>query len=91
MKKGENRETRGNPCSGGGLDTVPGETETPSPEGKGAGEANIPSSHGKKRAASKNREGKSPKRGRMPSSGGSGLASDVAVQLHHKDMPPGKS
>jgi hypothetical protein len=91
MKEGENRETRDDPCSEDNLDTASGETKVSSPKDKGAGEVNIPSPHGKKRAASEDWEEKSPKRGKMPSSGGSGLASDVVAQCHHEDRPPAKS
>ena len=91
MKEGKNMETRGDPCSGDGLDIVSGEIKVSSPKDKGAGGANVPSPHGTKRAASEDREGRSPKRGKMPSSGGSGLASDIVAQFHHEDKPPTKS
>ena len=73
---GENRETRGDPRPEDKLDTVFGETETLLPEGKGAEET----LHGKKRAASEDQEGKPSKRGKMPSLGGLGRASDVAAE-----------
>ena len=59
------------------LDVVSGEIKIPSREDKIKGEANIPSPHGKKRAASEGREEKAPKRGKMPLSGGSGLEDDI--------------
>jgi len=83
---GENRETRGDLGPEDKLDAVFGETETLLPEGKGAEEA----LHGKKRAASEDREGKPSKRGKMPSLGGLGRAGDVAVELYDEDKPPAK-
>ena len=74
--EGENRETRGDPRPEDNLDAVFGGTETLLPEGKGVEEA----LHGKKRAASEDQEGKPCKRGKMPSSGGLGRASDVAAE-----------
>ena len=91
MKEGKNKETRCDPCSRDELNIVSGQIKVSLPEDKGAGGANVPSPHGKKRAASKDREGRSPKRGKMPSSGGSGLASDNVAQFHHEDKPPTKS
>ena len=52
-------------------------------EGKGAEEA----LHGKKRAAFEDQEGKPSKRGKMPSLGGLGRASDVAAELYDEDKP----
>ena len=63
-----------------------GETETLLPEGKGAEEA----LHGKKRAASEDQEGKPSKKGKMPSSGGLGRASDVIIELDDEDEPPAR-
>ena len=68
------------------LDTVFGETETLLPEGKGAKEA----LHGKKRAAFEDQEGKPPKKGKTPSSGGLSRASDVVVELDDEDEPPAR-
>ena len=82
MKEGKNKKTGGDPCSGDKSDAVSGEIKVSSPKDKGVGEANIPSPHGKKRAASNDWEEKSPKRGKMPSSGGSGLASDIVAPSH---------
>ena len=62
MKEGKDRETRCDPCSGDELNIVSGEINVSSPKDKGAGGANVPSPHGKKRAAPEDREGRSPKR-----------------------------
>ena len=83
---GENRGTRGDPRPEDKLDAVFGETETLLPEGKGAEET----LHGKERAASEDQEEKSSKRGKMPSSGGLGRASDVAVELYDDEKPLAK-
>ena len=83
---GENRGTKGDPRPKDKLDAVFGETETLLPEGKGAEET----LHGKKRAASEDQEGKPSKRGKMPSSGGLGRASNVAVELYDEDKPLAK-
>ena len=63
-----------------------GETEILLPKGKSA-EGGL---QGKKRAASEDQEGKPSKRGKMPSSGGLGRASDVAVEFYDEDKPPAK-
>ena len=83
---GESGEPRGDARPEDELDAVFGETETLLPKGKGAEEA----LHGKKRAASEDQEGKPSKRGKMPSSGGSGRASDAAVGLYDEDEPLAK-
>ena len=62
---------------GGKPHTVSGEIKAPSSEDKREGEADIPSPHGKKRAASEGWEEKAPKRGKMPLLGVSGLEDDV--------------
>ena len=80
---GEDRETRGDTRPEDELDTVFGETETLLPKGKGVEEA----LHGKKRAAFEDQEGKPSKRGKIPSSGGLGRASDVAIELYDEDKP----
>ena len=66
------------------LDVVFGETKTLLTKGKGAEEA----LHGKKRAASEDQEGKPSKKGKTPSLGGLGRASDVDVELDDEDEPP---
>ena len=63
-----------------------GETEILLPNGKSAEGA----FQGKKRVASKDQEGKPSKRGRMPSSGGLGRASDAVVGLYDEDGPLAK-
>ena len=83
---GESGEPEGDTRPEDELDAVFGETETLLPKGKGAEEA----LHGKKRAASEDQEGKPPKRGKMPSSGGLGRASDVAAELYDEDKPLAK-
>ena len=83
---GENREPRGDTCPEDKLDAMFREAETLLPEGKGAEEV----LHGKKRAASRGQEGKPPKRGKTPSSGGLGRASDVAAELYDEDEPLAK-
>ena len=83
---GESREPRGDTHPEDELDAVFGETETPLSKGKGAEET----LHGKKRAAYEDQEGKPSKRGKMPSSGGLGQASDAAVGLYDEDEPLAK-
>ena len=83
---GESGEPRGDTCPEDELDAAFGETETLLPKGKGAEGA----FHGKKRAASEDQEGKPSKRGKMPSSGGLGRASDVDVALCDEDEPLAK-
>ena len=83
---GESGEPRGDAHPTGDLGAVFGETETPLSKGKGAEGA----FHGKKRAASEDQEGKPSKRGKMPSSGGLGRASEAAVGLHDEDEPLAK-
>ena len=85
-EEGENREAGGGLCPKDKSDVVFGETETPLPEGKGAEEA----FRGKKRAASEGQEGKPSKKGKMPSSGGLGRASDAVVELDDEDEPPAR-
>ena len=77
----ESREPRGDTRPEDELDAVFGETETLLPRGKGVEEA----LHGKKRAASEDQEGKPPKNGKTPSSGGLGRANDVVVELDDED------
>ena len=83
---GESREPRGAPHPEDELDAAFRETETLFLNGIGAEGA----LHGKKRAASEDQEGKPSKRGRMPSLGGLGRASDVAVELYDEDKPLAK-
>mgnify|MGYP000847626771 CR=1 FL=1 len=85
-EEGENREAGGGLCPKDKSDVVFGETETLLPEGKGAEEA----VHGKKRAASEGQEGKPSKKGKTPSTGGLGRASDVDVELYDEDKPLAK-
>ena len=55
-------------------------------EGKGAEEAR----RGRKRVASEGQEGKPSKKGKTPSTGGLGRASDVDVELCDEDKPLAK-
>ena len=86
VEEGENKETRGDLSPEDKLDAVFGKTETLLLEGEGAEEA----LHGKKRAAFEDQEGKPSKRGKTPPSGGSGRASDAAVELYDEDKPLAK-
>ena len=81
---GESGEPRGDTRPKDDLDAVFGETKTLLPRGKGV-EGEL---YGKKRAASGGQEGKPSKKGKMPSSGGLGRASDVVVELDDEDEPP---
>ena len=83
---GKSGEPRGDTRPEDELDAVSWETKTLLPKGKGTEEA----LHGKKRVASEDQEGKPSKRGKMPSSGGSGRASDAAVGLYDEDEPLAK-
>ena len=62
------------------------ETEILLPKGKSAEGA----LQGKKRVASEDQEGNPSKRGKTPSSGGLGWASDVAAELYDEDKPLAK-
>ena len=72
-----------------GLDATSGDTEAPSSEyeDKGEEEADIPSPHGKKRAAFEDSEVEAPKRGKMSLSDGSGSEVDVDAELLSRDKP----
>ena len=85
--KEESEKTRDDLCSGGKSDTESGEIVLSSPEDRGERGPSIPSPSRRKRAASKGWEGRSPKRGMMPSSSGLGLESDAVEQLQHGDKP----
>ena len=82
--KVESRKTRDGLRSGGTLDTESGEIDISSPEDTGEGEASIPSPYRKKRAASEGWEELTPKRGKMPSSGGSELEGGAVEQLRRE-------
>lgn len=77
MKEGKEERTKYGPHPEGAPDIVSGGIKIPSSKYKNEGEVNVSSPHGKKRAASKDWEEKAPKRGKMPSSGGSGLEDNV--------------
>ena len=81
---GESGEPKGDAHPEDDSDAVFGETETLLPRGKGVEGA----FHSKKRAASGGQEGKPSKKGKTPSSGGLGRASDVDVELDDEDEPP---
>ena len=88
--KVESEKTQDDLCSGSKLDTESGEIDISSPEGEGESEASIPSPFRKKRAASEDWEGRSPKRGKMLPSSGPGLEGDASGQLRHEDKPSTK-
>lgn len=88
--KEESKKTRDDLRSGGKSDTESGEIDICSPEDKGEREASIPSPFRRKRATSEGWEGRSPKRGKMPPSSGSGMGGDAVEQLHHEDKPSTK-
>ena len=86
----ESVKTQDDLRSGGKSDTESGEINISSPENEGEREASIPSPFRKKRAASEDWEGQSPKRGKMPPSSGSGLEGDAVEHLRHEDKPSTK-
>ena len=88
--KTESGKAKGGLPSKGTSDTVPEEIKILPSEGQSEGEANIPSPHGKKRAASEGWEEKAPKRGKMLPLGGPGLEGDVIAWSHGEDKPSGK-
>ena len=88
--KVESAKTQDDLRSGGKSDTESGGIDISSPEDEGKREASIPSPLRRKRAASEGREGRSPKRGKMPPSSGSGLEGDASEQLRHEDKPSTK-
>ena len=83
---GESREPRGDAHPEGDLGSLFGETKTLLPRGKGVEGA----LHGKKRVASGGQERKPSKKGKTPSSGGLGRASDAVVELDDEDEPPAR-
>ena len=83
---GESGEPKGDARPEDDSDAVFGETETLLPRGKGVEGA----FRSKKRAASGGQEGKPSKKGKTPSSGGLGRASDVDVELDDEDEPPAR-
>ena len=87
----ESEKTQGDLRSEGKLDTESGEIDISSPEDEGKREASIPSPFRRKRDASEGWEGRSPKRGKMPPSSGSGLEGDAVAQLRREDKPSTKS
>ena len=89
--KEERKKAKGGLHSKGIPDTMSGESGTPSSEDKREGETDIPPPHEKKRTASEDLEVKSPKRGKMSLSGGSGSEDDAVAQFLHKDKPLAES
>ena len=79
VKEGEaeSGRTKDGPYSKGTSDIVSGGIKIPSSKDKSEGGATVSSPHGKKRAASEDWEENAPKRGKMPSLGGSGLEDNV--------------
>ena len=88
--KVESEKTRGNLRSRGKLDTKSREIDISSPEDEGEREASIPSPFRRKRAASKDWEGRSFKKSKMPLSTGLGLESDAVEQLQQGGNPSAK-
>ena len=88
--KEESEKTQDDLGSGGKSDTESGEIDLSSPEDGGGKGPSIPSPSRRKRAASEGWEGRSPKRGKMPPSSGSGLEGDAVEQLRHEDKPSTK-
>ena len=85
--KEESRKAKGGLHSEGTPGTVSGEIRAPSSEDKREGEADIPSSYGKKRAAFESWEVRDPKRGKTPLSVGSGSEGVAIAQSPCKDEP----
>ena len=84
VKEGKAERTKDGPHPEGVPDKIP------SSEDKNDGDVNVSSPHGKKRAASEDWEEKTPKRGKMPLSGGSGLEDNVIAQSHDEAKPQAK-
>ena len=76
--KEEIEKTQDDIGSGGKSDTESGEIDLSSPEDGGGKGPSIPSPNRRKRAASEYWEGRSPMKGKMPPSSGSGLEGDAA-------------
>ena len=87
---GEGEKTQDDLGSGGKSDTESGEIDLSSPVHGGGKGPSIPSPNRRKRAASEDGEGRSPKRGKMPPSRGLGLESDAVEQLRQGDKPSAK-
>ena len=71
--------------------TASGGIKIPSSEDKSEGEVKVPSPQSKKRGTSEDWEKNASKRGKMPSSGGSGLEDNVVAQYHSENKPLAKS
>ena len=91
VKEGKAERTKDGPYPEGAPDIVSRGIKILSSEDNNEGEVNVSSTYGKKRAASKDWEEKAPKRGKMPSSGGSGLENNIIVQSPDEDKPQAKS
>ena len=87
VKGGKPERTKDGLHPEGASDIVSRGIKIPSSEDKNEGEVNASSPYGKKRDASEDWEEKAPKRGKMPSSGGSGLKDNVIAQSHGEDKP----
>ena len=88
--KEESEKTRDDLFSGSKSDTESGEIDLSSPEDRGERGASIPSPSRRKRAASEDWEGRSPKKGKMPPLRGLGLESDAVERLQQGDKPSAK-
>ena len=80
--KEESEEAQGGLHSGGTPGNLSGEIGTSTSKGGREGRTDIPSPHGKKRAASEDSEREASKRGKVSQSGG-----DVDTQSPCKDRP----
>ena len=84
--KEEDEEAQGSFHSGGSPGNSSGEIRTPASKGGREGRTDIPSPHGKKRAASEDSEREACKRGKVSQSGG-----DIDTQSPCKDRPSAAS
>ena len=84
-EKERSEEAQSGLHTGGASRTVFGEIRTPVLEDERGGESNIPSPHGKKRAAPEDLKEEASKRGKMSLSGGSGSEDDIVMQFLCKD------
>ena len=84
---GEGEKTQDDPGSGGKSDTESGEIDLSSPEDGGGKGPSIPSPNRRKRAASEDWEGRSPKKVKMPPSIGLGLEREAIEQLQQGTSP----
>ena len=84
--KEESREAQGGPHSRGTPDTSSKEIGTRSSKDESEGETDIPSPHGKKRAAPEDLNAEASKQGKKSLSGGSGWGGNLVMQCPHKTV-----